>query len=498
MEKAKEILRLSLQMGLSQREVASGTGCSLGMINVVLGRVRDAAVSDPFSLSDKELGSIIYPPAKKKDKEEPDFQYIHLEMKKKGVTLMLLWEEYRAQHPNGYMYTQYCTKYREYLKKNSVYMRKTYKAGERMLVDWAGLTMHYTDKTGKAHNIYVFVAVLPASSIIYAEPFDNMKMENWIQGHIHSFEYFGGVPRLLVPDNARTAVSKANRYEPELNATYQEMARHYKTVIVPTRPYSATDKAPVETSVQIVERRIIAKLRHSRFLSLEELAEAFDEQLELLNNQPFQKQEGSRRSMFLATEQHELQKLPGQQYEYADIKQAKIGFDYHVALDKTHFYSVPYQYAGKMATIRWNSRIIEVFCEEERIACHMRSSTNRNRYTTDPAHMPENHRAVADWSPQRFISWAAKTGEQTKQYIAALLNQREHPEQAYRTCAGILRLAATVPIKHMEDACAQALARNVYSYTYFAKLIESLKRAEPVVHENVRGKDYYQEGSYVE
>ena len=503
MEKAKEILRLSLQMGLSQREVASGTGCSLGMVNTVLSRVRDAALSDPFSLSDKELGSIIYPPVKKKDKSEPDFQYINREMKKKGVTLMLLWEEYRAQHPNGYMYTQYCTKYREYLKKNSVYMRKTYKAGERMLVDWAGLTMHYTDKTGKEHNVYVFVAVLPASSIIYAEPFDDMKMESWIQGHVHAFEYFGGVPRILVPDNAKTAVSKANRFEPELNATYQEMARYYNTIIIPTRPYSPTDKAPVETSVQIAERRIIAKLRHSRFLSLDELAEAFDEQLELLNNQPFQKQEGSRRSMFLAAEQHELQKLPEQQYEYADIKQAKIGFDYHVALDKTHFYSVPYQYAGKMATIRWNSRIIEVFCEGERsnrrfAACHMRSGNNHNRFTTDPAHMPENHRAVSDWSPQRFISWAAKTGEQTKLYIATLLKQREHPEQAYRTCAGILRLASTVAVRHMELSCAEALASNIYSYKHFAKLLQRRCHTEPVVHENVRGKDYYRGDSHVE
>jgi len=492
MEKAKEILRLSLQMGLSQREVASGTGCSLGMINTVLGRVREAAVPDPFSLSDKELGSIIYPPAKKKEKEEPDFQHISREMKRKGVTLMLLWEEYRAEHSNGYMYTQYCTKYREYLKKNSVYMRKTYKAGERMLVDWAGLTMHYTDKNGKSHNVYVFVAVLPASSIIYAEPFGDMKMESWIQGHVHAFEYFGGVPRLLVPDNTRTAVSKANRYEPELNATYQEMARHFKTVIVPARPYSATDKAPVETSVQIVERRIIAKLRHSRFLSLDELTETFDEQLELLNDQPFQKQEGSRRSMFLATEQHELQKLPEQKYEYADNKQVKVGFDYHVALDKAHFYSVPYQYAGKMATIRWNSRIVEVFCEGERIACHMRSCENHSRYTTDPAHMPENHRVVADWSPQRFISWAAKTGEQTRQYITALLNHWEHPEQAYRSCAGILRLASTVTAKHMEAACAEALASSTYSYRHLAKILQRLHLTEPVIHENVRGKNYYQ------
>jgi len=182
----------------------------------------------------------------------------------------------------------------------------------------------------------------------------------------------------------------------------------------------------------------------------------------------------------------------------ADIKQAKVGFDYHVALDKTHFYSVPYQYAGKMASIRWNSCIIEVFCEGERIATHMRSIDNHKRYTTDPAHMPESHRVVADWSPQRFISWAAKTGEQTKRYITALLEHRDHPEQAYRTCAGILRIASTITVKQMEEACTQALTRNVYSYTYFAKLIESLRQTEPVIHENLRGKAYYQGGSHVE
>jgi transposase len=499
MEKAKEILRLSLQMGLSQREVAGGTGCSLGMINMVLGRVRDAKLADPFSLSDKELGSIIYPPARGKEKPEPDFQHVSGEMKKKGVTLGLLWEEYKVQHPGGYMYTQFCTKYRQWRKKNSVYMRKTYKAGERMLVDWAGLAMRYQDCSIRGENTkpaYVFVAVLPASSYIYAEPFGDMKMENWIQGHVNAFEYFGGVPRLLIPDNAKTAVVKAHRYEPELNATYQEMAKHYNTVIVPARRRSPTDKAPVETAVQIVERSVIARLRHSRFLSFEGLVEAFDAQLELLNGQPFQKLEGCRRSVFLATEQHELQELPGQRYEYADFKQAKVGFDYHVALDKAHFYSVPYQYAGKMASIRWNSRVVEVLCEGERIACHMRS--NRNRFTTDPAHMPENHRAVSDWSPQRFTSWAAKTGEQTRRYITTLLERGEHPEQAYRTCAGILRVAAKVTAGRMEAACAEALARNIYSYARFAQLLEDFTRAEPVIHGNLRGKDYFNGGGHVE
>jgi len=223
MEKAKEILRLS-QMGLSQRNVANGTGCSLGMVNAVLARVKEAGITDPLGLDTKELGSIIYPPGKSSGKAEPNFEYIDREMKRKGVTLFLLWEEYRMENPSGCMYTQFCTKYREYRKENSVYMRKVYKAGERMLVDWAGLTMKYSSGDGIDKTAYIFVAILPASSLLYAQPFPDMKMESWISGHVKAFEYFGGVPRLLVPDNTRTAVTKAGRHEAELNRTYREMA----------------------------------------------------------------------------------------------------------------------------------------------------------------------------------------------------------------------------------------------------------------------------------
>jgi transposase len=291
------------------------------------------------------------------------------------------------------------------------------------------------DERGNEKTAYVFVAVLPASSFLYAQPFADMKMESWISGHVNAFEYFGGVPRLLVPDNTRTAVTKANRHDVELNKTYKEMAEHYGAAIVPARPYSATDKAPVETGVQIVERRIIAKLRHSRFLSLDELAEAFHTEIDCLNDQPFQKLPGSRRSVFFETEQHELMRLPIRRYEYAHFKQAKVGFDYHVALDKAHYYSVPYHYAGQQVLIRFTSHTVEVFCGGERIACHVKSADPRKRFITDPSHMPESHRAVADWSPQRFISWAAKTGVKTKAYIASLLERKQHPEQAFRTCS---------------------------------------------------------------
>jgi transposase len=496
MEKAKEILELSLKMGLSQRDTASGTGCSLGMVNAILARIKEAEVTDPLSLGSKELGSIIYPPGIGKEKTEPDFAHIDLEMKKKGVTLFLLWEEYKLEHPRGYMYSQFCAKYREYRKMNSVYMRKVYKAGERMLVDWAGIAMKYTDG-GSEKTAYVFVAVLPASSFVYAQPFPDMKMESWIEGHVNAFEYYGGVPLLLVPDNTKTAVTKAGRYEAELNKTYLEMADYYKTTIVPTRPSAAKDKAPVETAVQIVERRVIAKLRHTRFLSLEELSEAFHAEIKTLNDQPFQKLEGSRRSVFLSTELHELRSLPERRYEYAQFKQAKVGFDYHVALDKAHYYSVPYQFAGKDVLIRWNSRTVEVFCEGERIGCHIRSMDPHKRFITEPSHMPGSHRAVADWSPQRFISWAEKTGVKTKEYIASLLERKEHPEQAFRTCAGILRIASTVTPERMEEACALAIEQNVYSYSYFVTLLKSLEKTAPIIHENLRGKDYFKEADHV-
>jgi len=365
-----------------------------------------------------------------------------------------------------------------------------------MLIDWAGLTMKYYDPTSKREKTaYIFVAVLPASSYLYAQPFADMKMGSWIEGHVNAFEYFGGVPRLLVPDNAKTAVTKASRYEAVLNRTYQEMAEHYGTVIVPTRPKAATDKAPVETAVQIVERRIIAKLRHTQFLSLEELKQAVFAEVQILNEQSFQKQPGSRRSVFLEIEQHELMKLPSGRYEYAEFKQAKVGFDYHVAaVDKTHYYSVPYQFAGKEVLIRTTSRIVEVFCEGDRIACHVRETDKRKRFITEHSHMPEKHKAVSNWSPRRFLSWAQKTGEKTKAYIAWLLESKDHPEQAYRTCAGILRIGSTVSTQTMEETCGIALTQKIFSYSHFAELLENQKQ-RPLIHENLRGKDYYQGGN---
>jgi transposase len=495
MEKSREIIRLSLETGLSQREISQAVGCSLGQVNTVLTRVKEAGVEAPLALDTKSLLSIIYPASPAPTKAEPDLAWIDKEMKRKEVTLFILWEEYREKNPEGLMYTQFCSRYRDYRKRNNVYMRKIYKAGEQMLVDWAGVTLPFSEN-GKNQTAKFFVAVLPASNYLYTEPFRDMKTDAWVDAHIHAFEYFGGVPRLLVPDNAKTAVIKASRHDPELNKTYAELADYYGAVIVPARPLKPTDKAPAETGVQIVERRIIAKFRHTQFLSFDELQSAVASELEVLNTQPFQKLPGTRRSVFLEMEKGMLMHLPPLRYEKAYWKKAKAGFDYHVALDKNHYYSVPYRYAGLIVDVRATAHTVEVFYEGERIASHVLSITDR-RYTTNPDHMPEAHKAVAAWSSERFISWAARTGPASSAYIAALLDSRELPEQCYRTCAGILRLAASRNAKVIEAVCEKALASRQFTYRAFNALLENYEEAAPVspampvVHENIRGSAYF-------
>ena len=496
MTKAKEILRLHQALGLSQRAIAEATGCSVGTVSNVLHKAETAGIKYPIQMTDKELVSLLYSPVKETDSKqrtEPDLLYIHREMQRKGVTLTLLWEEYKAKYPDGLMFTQFCDRYRTFRKQNNVYMRKIYKAGEREMVDWAGLTMEYTDAYGTKHPVYLFVADLPASSYIYAEPFRDTKLSSWIDGHVNAFEIFGGTPRIVIPDNAKTAVTKVNYYDPKLNRTYRDMAAHYNVAIIPARPGKPRDKAPVETAVQIVERRIIAKLRNRQFLSFDELYEAVMQELEIVNTKPFQKIPSNREDTFREIEQKELKPLPKDRYEYAEWKTLKAAFDYHIEYDR-HYYSLPYIYAGKHLEIRATSRTIEIFFKHERIAAHRRNYNKSQRYTTLKEHMPPEHKAVSEWDSERFISWAQKTGPNTAEFIQWLLESREHPEQAFKTCAGILRLAEKVPVQHMEEASKRAIERNVYSYKYFDILLRNLDSAnavQPIPHSNVRGSHYY-------
>jgi transposase len=499
MEKAREILRQHYELGLSQREIAESVKVALGTVSGVLAKARAAGISYPPGLNNKELGSILYPPKEgdgKSNHAEPDMEHIHREMQKDGVTLTLLWEEYKAEHPDGLMFTQFCERYRAFRKHNDVYMHKIYKAGERMMVDWAGDTMTYTDQTGEAREVYFFVAALPASGLLYTEPCRDMKLPSWIGGHIHALEYFGGSPRIFQPDNTKTAVVKADLHDPVLNRTYEEMARHYGAAIVPTRVRKPKDKAPVETGVQIVERRIIAKLRNRQFRDFGEVCVEVRRELETVNEKPFQKLPGSRRSVFADIEQRRLRPLPPTRYECAEWKNVKAGMDYHVQY-AGHFYSIPYRYAGKQLDLRATANIIEIFCDHERIASHTRGYGTQARYTTLPEHMPSNHRAMLDWTPKRFEGWALKFGPHTQAYIRFLMDRREHPEQAFKTCAGVLRLGESIPAASMEAICKVAKENNTFSYKYFNMLFKRMSAdghkqpSLPVRHENLRGSGYY-------
>ena len=500
MEKAREVLRLHLEAGLSQREIAKAQNISLGAVSGIIMKARTAGITYPLKLSNKELGSILYPPAQNEGGHkyaEPDMKYIHREMQRKGVTLTLLWEEYKEEHPDGFMFTQFCKRYRDFRKQNNVYMHKVYKAGERVMIDWAGLTMSYTDKYEVTHIVYIFVATLPASSYMYVEPFMDMQEPSWITAHVNAFEYFHGTPRIATPDHTRTAITNSNYYDPRENRTYADMARHYGIAIIPARTYRPRDKSPVEKGVQHAERRIIAKLRKRQFLTFEELREAVMSELETVNNEPFKKIPGSRTSVFMETERPKLQPLPPYRYEYANWKQVKSGMDYHVEYNG-HYYSVPYHYAGKKLDVRATTGAIEVFYEHERIASHNRSYSTKSRYTTLPEHMASNHRAMADWTPGRFESWALKFGACTHSYICFLMQGRQHPEQAFKTCAGILRMGESVPASTMESVCKDAKEKNIFTYKYFKMLFKracedsnARKPEVPVQHDNIRGGSYY-------
>jgi len=505
MEKAREALRQHFELKLSQREIAQSLKMSLGYVSGIITKAREANVKYPITLNNKELGSILYPPNSNVEESkyaEPDVEYIHREMKKKGVTLTLLWEEYKEANPDGFMFTQFCKRYRDFRKQNDVYMRKVYKAGECVMVDWAGLTMSFTDKYGELHIVYIFVAVLPASAYLYVEPFMDMQEPSWIAAHVNAFEYFGGVPRIITPDCTRTAINKPTYYDPEENRTYAEMALHYRAAIIPARPYKPRDKSPVEEGVQHAERRIIAKLRKRQFLSFEELRDAVKEELEIVNNAKFKKMPGSRASVFSETEKPSLMPLPPRRYEYAVWKKVKPGMDYHFEYDE-HFYSVPFQYAGKMMEARATRSTIEVFYEHERIASYPRNYSKTSRYNTLPEHMPSHHRAMADWTPERFERWANKFGCHTHNYICFLMKGRQHPEQAFKTCAGILRLGDSVAPAVMEAVCKESQEKNIYTYKYFNMLFKSIcskignPEPAPIKHDNLRGSSYYGGGTNV-
>jgi transposase len=502
--KVREILRLAINCSMGLREIARS--CSVSPTTEgnyqSIAQEKDLSYIEISRMSDEQLRQIFQ--SKKtgqKARPQPNWEEIHQELKKKGVTLQLLWQEYKQTYSDGYQSTQFCEHYNRWRGKLDVSMRQSYKAGERMFVDYAGLTMPITDRlTGLIHQAQIFVAVLGASNYTYAEATWDQSLPNWIGSHIRTFEFFGGVPQITIPDNLKTGVTSPCRYEPDLNPTYHDMSIHYGTAVIPARVRKPQDKAKVETAVQIVERWILAPLRGRTFFRLDELNQAIWELLDQMNNRPFQKLSGSRLSWFEKIDNPALMPLPQTRYTFAEWKNAKVNIDYHLELFR-HYYSVPYQLVHESVKVRYTWTTVEIFHKNKRVTSHKRSN-KEGGHTTCKEHMPKSHQAYLEWTPSRIINWGKKAGDATAELMELIMNSRKHPEQGYRSCMGIMRLGKQYSPQRLEAACRRAVAVRGYSYKSVRSILEKgldklpLPDSVPtpdaaIEHNNIRGSEYY-------
>ena len=504
MRKIEEILRLKWEAKRSHREIAQSCAVSSSTVSDYLNRAQAAGLSWPLpeGLTGADLEQQLFSAvghATGRSIPQPDWQALHQELKRKSVTLSLLWVEYRQAHPDGYGYSQFCQHYRTWAKRLKPSMRQTHRAGEKLFVDYAGQTVPVIDpQTGEIRPAQIFVAVLGASSYTYAEAHWAQDLPNWIGAHVRALAFLGGVPEVLVPDNLKAGVKSPHLYEPELNPSYQEFAEYYGVAVVPARVRKPKDKAKVEVGVQVVERWMVARLRNRTFFNLVDLNRAMHELLTDLNARPMRHLGQSRVELFTALEQALLKPLPQQPYEFALWKKARVHLDYHVEFDH-HYYSVPYTLVGQEVEVRASEHTVEIFHQRKRQASHRRAQT-RGRFSTLPEHMPPAHQKYSAWSPERFLRWAEEVGPSTRHLIQAVLDSRRHPQQAYRSCLGILGLSKRYPLTRVEAACGRALRAGIRAYKGVHNILEnSLDQvpldAPPLTtlpdHANIRGETYY-------
>lgn len=504
MKKIIEVLRLKYAARLSHEKIARACGLSKGAVGKYVSATQALGITWPLpeGVDEARLEALLFPARQPSSRlVEPDYFQMHQALKRKGVTLQLLWAEYVAIHgESGYRYSQYCHRYRQWRDRQKRSLRQVHLAGDKLFIDYCGPTVPIVNRhTGEIREAQVFVCVLGASSYTYAEATYTQSLPDWIASHQRALAFYGGVPALLVPDNLKSAVNLADRYEPGINATYAELAAHYGTAVLPARPYKPKDKAKVEVAVQIVERWILARLRHHTFFSLAELNAAITALLPTLNGRPFQGRTESRRDLFETLDRPALKPLPRDTYDYAEWRKAKPGIDYHIAIDK-RFYSVPHNLVGTTLDVRLTATTLEVLHKGQRVASHARHG--QGRYSTDTAHMPKAHRAHRDWSPGRFLDWARSIGPCTAQVIEQQLTDRPHPEHGYRSCLGLLKLARGYGKPRLEAACQRALAIHSASYRSVASILkqgldqqplpdDQTGQAELPLHTNVRGPGYY-------
>jgi transposase len=499
--KTREIIRLDATTDLSARQIAQSCGVSPTSVGNILSLAREAGLSWPLpEVSDSELKRRLYANGSgaPSTRPMPDFVHVAHELRRKGVTLRLLWTEYRQTHPeDGYGYSQFCEYFRRWRRAESPTMRFEHKAGEKLFVDWAGATLRWTDgKTGIEQKAYLFVAVLGASNYTYAGVFKDMSLPSWIRAHVDAFEWFGGVSALIVPDNTRTAITRSCRYDPDMNPTYQQLAEHYGTAVLPARVKKPRDKAKVENAVQNASRWIVAALRDQQFLSFGQLRKAVRTKLEELNGRPFSKMDGSRDSVFREQEAPALKPLPGTPFNFGLWKKASVYIDYHVQVD-SHYYSVPYRYVGNQVDVRLTDRLVEIFHDGLRIALHSRSSL-RGKATTLPEHRTQAQREIIEQSAEDFVERAAKIGPRCAEALREIQASYPHPEMSFRGCRGVLRLARKYGRERLEAACGQALDHGVCRYRTIRNMLENRREGSQEVeaplsikHRNIRGGSYY-------
>jgi transposase len=506
LRKIREILRLKWELGLSNRTIARSCRTSHSTVGEYVKRAETAGLKWPLpeDIDDEKLTELLFPRTGQEQKQTipvPDWEKVHTELRRKGVTLQLLWMEYIEKCPQGYCYSQFCALYREWAKKLNPTMRLRHQAGETLYVDYTGQTVPVIDpNTGEIKEAEIFVAVLGASSYTYAEAQWAQDLANWTGGHVRTFEFIGGVTEVVVPDNLKAGVTHPCRYEPDINMTYQELAEYYGIAVVPARVKKPRDKAKAEVGVQVIERWILARLRDRKFFSLAELNRAIRKLLIEINERPMQHLGKSRKELFEELDRPALKPLPDRPYEFAIWKKARVNIDYHVEYDK-HYYSVPHRLHRQEVYLRATERTLEIYFNRERIAMHPRSKA-KGRHTTISEHMPPSHKHYHDWSPERFTRWAAKIGADTEKLIQIVLSSKKHPQQAYRSCLGILGFADKHGQDRLESACRYALAHDICSYRGIKNILvnkldlsssheDAPQCSSLPPHNNIRGKPYY-------
>jgi len=506
MRKIKELLRLKFECDLNTRQIADSLKIAVGSVHDYLARVRLAGLKWPLpdSMSEQALETLLFPAPVAHSSDPrlpvPDWDKIDIELKRKGVTLRLLWEEYRTGCPEGLCYSQFCKRFGDFKQTLDPRMRQSHKAGEKVFVDYAGHTLPLTDRvTGEVHKAQIFVATLGASSYTYAEATLSQNISDWIGTHIRALEFYEGVTELFVCDHLRTGVNNSCPFEPDIQRTYEDMAAHYGAAVLPARIVSPRDKGKVESGVQIVEERILAPLRNRQFFSLADMNEAIRPLLAALNQRKMQNRDHSRQDLFVQLDKPALRPLPLHRYEIGLWSHARVSVDYHISIDN-RFYSVPYRLLKLQVDARTSGNVIEIFHKGQRVASHARITTKYG-CSTQSEHMPDSHRTYAEWTPERVNAWLQQNGESTRKVGEAIMASRSHPQQGFRACFGLVRLTETYGKDRVEAASRKAIAIGSPSYTSVKTILKnnmdrlpdrpSDPETPPIEHSNLRGSVYY-------